>query len=57
MSDTVKAVRLKTEAMAHLVIRNCTGHKLFDMNIPGVTVTITTPLNATIEIEPDERSA
>lgn len=53
MSETVKAVQVKTEATVDIVIRNGGGRKLFDMNVPGVTVTITAPLNAEIIIEPD----
>ena len=53
MAETVKVVQLKTKASAQIVVRNAKGRKLFDMDIHGVTVTITTPLNAEIKIEPD----
>ena len=49
----MKVVQLKTKASAHVVIRNGAGRKLFDMDIPGVTVTITVPLDAEIKVEPD----
>ena len=48
-----RVVQIQTTASAHLVVRNANGRKLFDIDIHGVTVTITTPLNAEIRIKPD----
>ena len=49
-----KVVRVKTEAAAHVVIRDGAGHKLFDMSVPrGVSVTLTASVDAEIEVEPD----
>jgi hypothetical protein len=56
-ANTFRVVQIQTTASAgltHLVVRNAKGRKLFDMDIPGVTIVLSVPLNATIEIEPDE---
>lgn len=51
-----KVVQLKTNATTTLVVRNKVGRKLFDMRVPdGVTIAITTPPDAVIKVEPDER--
>jgi len=49
---TPKVLRLKTIAVAHIVIRNGAGKKLFEMDLPGVCITVTVPLTAAIEVEP-----
>jgi hypothetical protein len=36
-----KVLRVKTQAAAHIVIRNGAGRKLFEMNLPGVCITVT----------------
>lgn len=51
--NTSKVLRLKTVAAAHIVIRNRAGKKLFEMDVPGVCITITVPLTAAIEVEPE----
>ena len=56
MTQTVRVVQLKTGSMAHLVIRNEAGHKLFDMDIHGVCITVTTALDAEIRVDPDSES-
>lgn len=51
---TVKVLRIKTKAAAHIVLRNGAGKKLFDIDLPGVSITITVPLDAEIQQgEPD----
>ncbi len=52
---TAKVVQLKTEAAAHIVIRNGAGKKLFDMDLPGVSITIAVPAEAEIKITPNRR--
>ena len=49
---TSKVQRLKTKTAAHIVIRNGAGKKLFEMDLPGVCITVTVPLTAAIEVEP-----
>ena len=54
MADTVKVAQIKTKAMTHVVVRNLEGHKLFDMDIRGVAISVTTPSDAEISIfDPD----
>jgi hypothetical protein len=53
-ANTFRVVQIQTTASANIVVRNAKGRKLFDMDIPGVTIVLSVPLNATIEIEPDE---
>jgi hypothetical protein len=53
VTETVKAMQLKTKAMAHVLIRNGAGHKLFEMDVHGVCIAVTTALDAEIKIEPD----
>ena len=55
-SITFRVVQIQTKASADILVRNAKGRKLFEMNISGVTVTITTPMNAGITIEPDDGS-
>lgn len=52
-----KVQRLKTKAVAHIVIRNGAGKKLFEMDLPGVCITVTVPLTAAIEVEPKHEDA
>ena len=49
---TSRVLWLKTKAAAHIVIRNGAGKKLFEMDLPGVCITVTVPLTAAIEVEP-----
>jgi hypothetical protein len=49
---TSKVLRIKTGAAAHFVIRNSAGRKLFEMDLPGVCITVTVSLTAVIEVEP-----
>jgi hypothetical protein len=46
-----KVLQLKTEAIAHVVIRNRAGKKLFDIYLPGVSVTLAVPSDAQIRID------
>ena len=48
---TFKVLRVKTEAAAHIVVRNAKGRKSFDLYVSGVSITIAAPLNAEIKIE------
>ncbi len=54
---TAKVLRVKTETAAHIVIRNGTGKKLFEMDLPGVCITVMVPLTAAIELEPKHEDA
>jgi len=54
---TSKVLRLKTKAAAHIVIRNGAGKKLFEIDLPGVCITVTVPLTAAIEVEPKHKDA
>ena len=56
-ANQLRVVQIQTKAMARVLARNGAGHKLFEMDIRGVSVTVATPLNAEINIEPDERTA
>jgi len=56
VNEAVKVVQLKTRSTAHVVLRNGAGHKLFDMDIHGVCVTVTTSLDAEIKVDPDSES-
>jgi len=48
-----KGLRVKTEAGAHIVIRDGTGRKLFDMSLlRGVSITLTASIDAEIKVEP-----
>ena len=49
---TAKVLRVKTEARAHFVIRNGSGRKLFEVDLPGVTVVLSVSSDAVIYIEP-----
>jgi hypothetical protein len=45
---TAKVLQVKTEAVAHIVIRNGAGKKLFDLDLSGVSITVTVPPDAEI---------
>src|SRR5882762_1078453 len=47
-----KALRVKTEAATHIVVRNGTGKKLCDIDVIGVSITVTVPPDAEIDLEP-----
>ena len=49
---TSKVWRLKTKSAAHIVIRNGSGNKLFEIDSPCVCITVTVRSSATIEVEP-----
>jgi hypothetical protein len=53
VNEAVKVVELKTRSMAHVVLRDVAGHKLFDVDIHGVCITVTTSLDAEIRVDPD----
>ena len=49
---TFKVLRVKTEAAAHIVVRNAKGRKLFDMDVQqGVTIVIAVPVDAEIKVK------
>ena len=54
---TAKVLRVKTEAAAHVVIRNAAGKKLFDIYLPGVSIGVAVPLNAEIQIQPKSKGS
>jgi len=39
--------------MTHVIIRNGDGHKLFEMDVHGVCIAVTTPLDGEIKVDPD----
>ncbi len=49
---TVRVVQVKTDAAAHVVIRSRAGKKLFDIYLPGVSITIAIPADAEIKVDP-----
>jgi hypothetical protein len=49
--ETVKVVAVKTRAIAHVLIRNGEGHKLFEMGVHGVCIALTTELDAEISVD------
>ena len=55
-SNIFRVVQIQTKASADIVVRNGKGRKLFEMNLPGVSVAVTVPTDAEIKIEPDEGS-
>ena len=55
-SLTSKVLRITTPSPTHLVVRNAHGHKLFEVQIPGVAVTVAVPADAEIRIEPEART-
>ena len=50
---TTKVLQVKTDAQTQLVVRSATGHKLFDIDLLGVTVTFSVAQDAEIKIEPN----
>ena len=56
--STFRVVQIRTTAReTHVVVRNTKGRKLFEMDIPGVALTLSVPINAKITIEPDPFAA
>ncbi len=52
-ANTFRVVQIKTTAReTHVVVRNASGRKLFDMWVPGVSIAVAVPADATIQIEP-----
>jgi hypothetical protein len=49
---TAKVLWVKTEAAAHVVIRDGTGRKLFEIDLLGVTVVLSVSSDAVINIDP-----
>jgi hypothetical protein len=47
-----KVLRVKTEAATHIVIRDGAGKKLCDIDVFGMSITVTVPPKAKIEVEP-----
>ena len=50
-----KVLRVKTEADSHIVVRNRAGKKLFDLDLPGVSVTLVVPPDAEIRVDSGSR--
>jgi hypothetical protein len=48
-----KVMQLKTEATAHVVVRNRAGKKLLDIYLPGVSISLAVPSDAEIKVEPN----
>jgi len=47
-----KVLQIQTSSDTHLVVRNAAGRKLFEVDLPGVTIVITVPADAEIKVEP-----
>jgi hypothetical protein len=52
-----KVVQLKTEATAHVVIRNRAGKKLFEIYVAGISITVAVPAEAEIKVTPNRRTS
>lgn len=50
---TTKVLQVKTSAHTHIVVRSSTGHKLFEIDQLGTTITLAVPGEAEIKIEPN----
>lgn len=50
---TVKVLQVKTETAAHMVIRNGAGKNLFEIELSGVSITVTVPPDGEIKVEPN----
>ena len=50
--ERVQAVQLKTTSMTRVLIRNGAGHKLFEMDVPGLCIAVVAALDAAITVEP-----
>jgi hypothetical protein len=48
----MKVVQVQTKAAAHVVVRDGSGRKLFEVDLPGVTVVLSVTPDAVINIEP-----
>jgi len=48
---SAKVLRLKTDANSHIVVRNRVGKKLFEIDLPGVSVTFAVPQDAEIQVD------
>jgi len=48
---SAKVLRLKTEAAAHIVVRNGAGKKLFDIDLSGVSITVAVSADANIQVD------
>jgi hypothetical protein len=46
-----KIVRLKTQAASHIVIRNRAGYKIFEVSIPGVSISVAVLHDAQIQVD------
>ena len=57
MSDAFKVVHIQTTATTHIVIRNGAGKKLFDMDLPGVSITVAVSADAEIKVTPNRRTS
>ena len=53
MTQTFKVVHIQTKASAQVVIRNRAGKKLFDIDVAGVSITMSCAADAEIKIEHD----
>ncbi len=52
MKTVMKVLRVKTNATSQIVIRNGAGKKLFDIDLAGVSITISVAPDEEIEVEP-----
>jgi hypothetical protein len=47
-----KVVRIQTTTLTQIVVRHANGRKLFEVDLPGVTVVLSVSSDAVINIEP-----
>jgi hypothetical protein len=48
---SAKVLRVKTNAVAQIVIRNGAGKKLLDIDLSGVSITVSVAAEAEIKVE------
>lgn len=48
----MRVVQVKTKAAAHIVVRDGSGRKLFEVDLTGVTVVVTTTDDEPIHVDP-----
>jgi len=57
MAETVKVVYLSTKSATRIVIRNGAGKKLCDIDVSGVSITVTVPPDSDIQVDPPQAVA
>ena len=50
-----RVIQIQTKTSTQIVVRNAKGRKLFDMEIQGLTIVLSVPVDAEIQVEPSPR--